>query len=489
VTRTCLPLLLATLCGALVSCAPAPPAASASTALAPPPAAVEVRVDPRVELMSIVFRLAEIPGYTMGNFASYVEAIGEHFGPHGAHPAVAEARRLAAERGVSWDAPMSLAVHLTALPELAPRRHLEGAALDPRWTPEEAERFAALAADFAEASGFAAFFNEHRDLHALAESRMRETLREHVELGWFPDFFRETQDAPFILFIGLSNGGASYYVRFSDPEGAEEIYAVIGAWRMDEAGLPLFDETVVSTVVHELAHAYVNPLVDAHAERLRGAGESIFASVAGRMRAQSYGRWDLAVKESLVRAVVARYVLDREGPAAASRELAPQLELGFLWTEELFALLGAYRQAPDRYPAFSAFVPTLAAYFDDLGPRANELAARYDARRPRLLSISVPSGAENVDPALTEIRFHFDRAMDRRRHPIVTQGPEGQAHYPGAGGPGFDESGQVLTLPVRLRPNWSYRFTLGFPGGGGFVDTHGVSMIPVEVSFSTGEAR
>ena len=63
--------------------------------------AIEVRVDPRVELMSIVYRLAGNPEYNMGNAASpYSRAVDEH------------AQLLRQRRVISFDAVMSMAVHL-----------------------------------------------------------------------------------------------------------------------------------------------------------------------------------------------------------------------------------------------------------------------------------------------------------------------------------------------------------------------------------------
>src|SRR5262245_30230743 len=63
------------------------------------------RVDPRVELFAIVFRLAGNPEYNDPASASpYAEAIETWFGPFREHPAVVTAARLRAERGVGYDA-------------------------------------------------------------------------------------------------------------------------------------------------------------------------------------------------------------------------------------------------------------------------------------------------------------------------------------------------------------------------------------------------
>lgn len=101
--------------------------------------------------------------------------------------------------------------------------------------------------------------------------------------------------------------------------------------------------------------------------------------------------------------------------------------------------------------------------------------------------MSIENGTDDVDPELKEIKFVFDRTMDRRRRPLVSQGEGGATPYSGTARPVFDEHGLVLTVPVELQPGREYRFTLGFPNGG-FIDTHGVEMKPVEVRFSTAPA-
>ena len=43
---------------------------------------VTVSVDPRVELISIIFRLAGNPEYNRGQFISYIAAVEKQFGPY-----------------------------------------------------------------------------------------------------------------------------------------------------------------------------------------------------------------------------------------------------------------------------------------------------------------------------------------------------------------------------------------------------------------------
>jgi large conductance mechanosensitive channel len=83
------------------------------------PPSVAVRVDPRVELMSIIFRLAGNPEYNQGRVEQYTKDVESHFGQFREHRTVELARGLRRKRGVSFDACMSMAVHLKDAYDLA----------------------------------------------------------------------------------------------------------------------------------------------------------------------------------------------------------------------------------------------------------------------------------------------------------------------------------------------------------------------------------
>ena len=86
------------------------------------------------------------------------------------------------EHDASWDAPMSLAEHVTPLPELLPRRGLSEAALDSRWPRDATLRFIDLVRESARDTDFQRFHDNQLALHAEAESGLTAAAREHVSL-------------------------------------------------------------------------------------------------------------------------------------------------------------------------------------------------------------------------------------------------------------------------------------------------------------------
>lgn len=90
-----------------------------------------------------------------------------------------------------------------------------------------------------------------------------------------------------------------------------------------------------------------------------------FMKEEARRQGVSYDKWPALVNESLVRAAVIRYMLDRGCPAEeVDAEMTTQLARGFRWMPELVEDLGDYSSHRDVYPTLDAFYPELIRAFE-----------------------------------------------------------------------------------------------------------------------------
>src|SRR5262245_49251829 len=107
----------------------------------PKSAEVPVRVDERVELLSIIFRLVG-PGeyHQTSDAVPYAKAVDEHFGPFKEHETIKLARKLRRERRIGFDAVAWFAVHLKGGPRLEAKVPYDNKklAMESRWKPETA---------------------------------------------------------------------------------------------------------------------------------------------------------------------------------------------------------------------------------------------------------------------------------------------------------------------------------------------------------------
>jgi hypothetical protein len=444
-------------------------------------AAPLARTDPRVELLSIIFRLADAPEYNQRQSESpYAAAVTAHFGEFRNHDVVARAVRLRSLYGISFDAVMSLAVHLQDARdlELLIPLHLKPPQLDQRWRSDETSQFLAAARRFVNDSEFQAFYQKHEPLLVTAGQRLTEKLAASAYRSWLDSFFGERPAAEFLVLVGMLNGVHCYGVSVLYPGGREVISPVIGVWSWDEAGAPLFDDGVMPTVIHEFSHAYVNPLVSAEVKTLADAGQRLYRYCGDVMRDQAYGSWHSMLNESLVRAGVVRYLAATAGDEMATAEIQKQQNNGFAWIEELSEELAAYEAARDRYPTLATYMPRIAAFFTDYSTRHEA----WLKNAPRIVAMEPAADANDVDPQLTEIRVTFDRPMLDQSWSVVGGGP----YFPQINGPiSYDEECRILTIPVRLKPLWAYEFWLNRGSYSNFRSQDGVPLAPVHVRFKT----
>lgn len=461
-------------------------AAAASITTPPPP--LQIRVDPRVELLSLIFRLAGNPEYNQGKVPAYTQDVEKHFGKFRDHAAVKLAARLRKTHGVSYDACMSMAVHLQDTRELKLRVPLAPwpENLDRRWKPDDVASFLETTRRFVKDTSFQEFLEEHKSLFDETEARMKALMDKESHLEWFGDFFGGRAGANFTIALALLNGGGSYGARCAPASQRQDLYCVLGVWQTDGTGVPVFSRGIITTVVHEFGHSYANPIIERHLSELQSAGNELYRPMAKKMQSQAYGDGHTLLCESLVRACEVRYAARYEGEAAARATIQYNRGRGFLWTKELSDLLADYEAHRDQYPTLEAFAPRLVTFFKDYSNGFAEKQAALAAKRPKILWMSPTNGASLVDPGVTNFQVAFDRPMRDGSWALVgdrAQCPEGTAP------PRYDSARKLWSVPVKLKPEFTYQFMLNADEFESFCSQEGVPLEPVPVKFTTGKMR
>lgn len=448
-----------TLLACLLLCiAPTGRAADAAGKTAP---VIEVRVDTRVEIASVMARLAGFEEYQAAGLADYDAAVDAHFAPFRQHPAIATLRDLRGSHGIGYAAPLELA--LAAEPgswrptiTLQPRPDF----LDARWDATSAQAFLAAAREFEHDTGAAAFFKTQRALHAQAEAAFATALGGRLDLEWYRAM--ATTPVDFRIVPALLAGPNNYGLQHRTLDGRQRIFGLIGT-PAHRAGEPIAypADAVLALLVHEFHHSFVNPWVDAHAPTLLPASASLFQAVQEQMQALAYGEPRILLYESLVRAHTQRY-LRRHGEAAVlARAVAEDRRKGFTWTPELADTLDALERDPTAEDA--ARVAGVAALFEawgrDQGARLREererLVAEQAAREaagPRIVHRSPAEGA-TVPAGEAVLELRFDRAMSPGLA-IFGEVPEI------TGKPAWSEDRTTLRIPARLAAGTRYRLQL-----------------------------
>lgn len=443
---------------------------------------VAVRSDPRIELLTVIFRLAGAEEYDQCQVPAYAAAIDSAFGRYRGHPAIALAKRIREEHGIGFDAVPEFALSLTPPPALAERVPFDSARwskLDGRWAGEHFLEFERSVRQFARDTRFMEFYSREQALFRAATASLQEVVRDRIHLAWFSGFFGPRVNSAFFAIPGMCNGGANYGPHVDLPGGRTEFYAVIGVSDTTAAGQPLVKSEIAPVIVHEFAHSYVNPLIAKHYAEMEASSAAIYSLVARAMGRQAYNDGRTLLNESLVRAAVVRYRRANEGTAAAEAELREQLGRSFLWIRGLDSTLARYEGARARYPTFDAFMPEVVRFFNDVAATMPDRMRQFDAARPRLIRITPADSAASVDPATATVLLVFNRPMSGgvsfnrvsgRTFPELTTHAWNAAHT-------------ELTFGVRLKPGQEYDALIT---GAGFQSADGVPMAERPWHFRTG---
>lgn len=447
------------------------------------PVSLRPQVDKRVELMSILARLANYEEYSQQTYPAYVADIEHHFSPYKNHTAVVYMRDLRARRQIGYDAVMSYAIQLGSSPDLQPIVAFEDHLPDSRWTVDDANQLTSLVKQFYKDAHCDEFFQQQTKRYQSAEIRFAEVIHQ-IDLPWFQRYYGQTPTQAFRLVIGLGNGGGNYGPHLRMKDDSQMVYAIMGTWSTDSTGMAQYRSAdYLPTVIHEFNHSFVNPLIDQCAPELAAYADTIYARVQEPMNQQAYGSGRTMLYESLVRASVVMYVQEHNPDGqSALEQVRDEQHHAFVWTDTLTGLLRQYTAHRARYPTLQSFMPEHTAFYQWLAPRIDSLLEAYTQQCPRVVAVE-PFGNNSrpVNASTQEIRIRFDKPMNAKKYGIQL-GEGGKEQMPIRQVIGLSDDTYAFRMSVNLKPKQTYSFRLM---SGGFRTIDGYRSEAYTVSFTT----
>ena len=328
---------------------------------------VHSTVDKRVEMLSIIFRLAENPEYNMKFAKNYVNDIHNHFDEYKNHGVIKFAKQLSQEKNMGFSKVMFLAVHLQFVSNRFILLKESESNLKGKWDEADAIKFVGLLNDFYHKSEFEVFFKMHKATYDRATKEFDKSVTE-FDQKWYLDYYGD-HDVEYQVVLGLGDGGANYGPSVTPVGKKRIVYAIMGSWTFDEAGNPLFPkDTYLTYLIHEFNHSFVDHILEENLiidMSLQPSGERLLENKKNEMKLEGYEDWHSLINESLVRASVIRYMIDhKESPEAVEQEILNQEKKGFVWMRKLVALVGEYKRSRTKFPSFKTFYPRITDFFN-----------------------------------------------------------------------------------------------------------------------------
>ena len=333
---------------------------------------LDVSVDPRVELLSVVQLLG---GYVMGaslintDATAYRRDLDVYFAAHRGHPAV----KMFAEmypKGFAFDAPPEALLYFSNPPELTQRQPVPDEIKRRAGGERRLNEFVSALRDFARATRFMSFYNAHRREYLRMVEGMRANAKSIDLVGVLENYYGMRQHSYHVMLMPLAVE-LGYGVNVRRDDGALDVYQMIGRSSVKN-GSPVFGEgggfTLQHLVWHEFSHSFVNPLTEKYrAEVMKYA--SLYAPISKEMKGQAYPDWEHAVNEHIIRALTSRLAARAVGAEAGDRELQAEKKQGFIYVEALAERLKEYEGQRGKYPTFADFYPRLIDVFREAQER------------------------------------------------------------------------------------------------------------------------
>lgn len=339
-----------------------------------PESRLSISVAPQIELLSVVLKLSGYGERYAGRIndipSRYLSVVQTYFRPYAAHAAVAYFQDSNAH--VSGDLPVAIAVHLAEPPGLALRAPFNATLQARAGDAARLDRYVGALRQFAQDTDFMAFFRSQQGYYEQITAVPQHSIRQSNHIATLEAYFGARQRSYHVVFAPLLKTVA-FGPRVPGQQGELDTYCIFPAVAV-ENDIIQFKEGggLHNAILHEFAHSFINPLVDAHKETL-----DEYARLMDAIRYETnanYGlEWHICVYEHLVRAVTTRLTSAAYGPDEGEKEMAGHIRQGFIYLPELCDRLTQYEHHRQTYPTFSEFFPALIDVFAQLSTRKERL--------------------------------------------------------------------------------------------------------------------
>lgn len=345
-------------------------AASLASAAPRPPV---VAVDPRIELLSLVYELAvpEEDGRSalVRNKLDYRGELRARFAAFASDPVVETYRKLRAE---GLDAITALAFVTKAF-DRGTGAFREDAVptyvSDAFNTQGTAERWLELVAfgreleAFGERSGFRAFFTEKRRFYAALEDMVRGDLNRRDAIGEFERYSGVPVDVEYHVYVCPVFGGYASSIDHASAKPAIAGYLGPEAMR---AGKPVFRYSGLERKIwQELAHAAIDAESERYPEKI-DESKRLFDTLPG---VGHCGSWRNCVRQYSARAVGYRVLALHPRPEDDAEDRKAALTSADEVTAAVAERLKEYEAQRRRYRDLKAFYPRMLDAFSEVAAR------------------------------------------------------------------------------------------------------------------------
>lgn len=373
-------------------------------------AQLRASVDERIELTSIVFRLAEIPEYMNNNVTEYARSIDQWFQPYKNHPLIAFIKKMRAQNRIAYAAVTGSAPYLIIEKgEVILNDSKSITLVDPRWTEEAFSEYVSLLNNFYAQSRFYEFFKSQKVLYSEGEKAMDRIL-EQIDVSWFETFYGKKVGSPSI-YLAMANGPHNY--SLDDPTSLSKYGIAIGCI-INPSALPQFADRIIPVIIHEIGHNFSDPLIETYWSQVEIPFDKLYENSKIQLRRYAYGDPNTALMEWQNNLFMLMYLKEYD-PENFGYNLADMVRRGFIWMPRSVDFMKNFEENRSQFKIIDDFIPHISDFIIYTSDHSDQVLDEYEHIAPYVVNIYPIPGSNLLSVEnINEIRITFSEAMNTK---------------------------------------------------------------------------
>ncbi|MBQ0052925.1 MAG: DUF4932 domain-containing protein [Bacteroidales bacterium] len=373
-------------------------------------AQLNVSIDERFELTSIVFRLAGAQEYMSGCVPEYTKRIDTYFANHSHHQVVKFIQDL--RKDSSLNVGYTVAASSAFLFDIQDSKFIKN---DNRpsneilrcWKYADIVKYLCLLEQFYYDTEFEKFWNDQITLRQEALMSAI-SFTKCINMEWFDSFFY-TQVPDIEMIVGMAIGRNNYAIP--NYLSVQNKNAVIIGCNAETNGIPIINEFGKNELLHEICHCYGNIIINEFEKEYIQSFSKIYPSISYITAQHGYGDTfpENAAGESLNELFAISYLIENKDQWVMYK-IASSEEMGYIWMSDLVRFMKNFFNQRDIYSSIIDFMPQLVAYYNELPDRWNSLLKKFEAKTPYVAS-TYPAKNSIVSDDLKEIRIRLSQPV------------------------------------------------------------------------------
>lgn len=319
-----------------------------------------VKVDPRIELLSVVQHFTNWSEIYHTKFESrYIKDIDEYFKNYKNHNAVILSRQLT-NASFNYDAPPTFVLSHGAPPELVQEVPYTDYLIKRAGSEKKLVTFADALREFAKETSFMTFFETEKSFYRKIENDTKRTIGDFDYIKFLEDYYGKKQSSYNVILASLFHSGG-FGTSIERDEGYD-IYDICGPLSSSN-GIPNFGDldNFQYILFHEFSHSFVNPLTESHLQEINEF-KNLYEPIRSKMAEQSYTNWETCLNEHLIRVNVARFRNILKNSEEKKALLDQEYDKGFIYVYGLDSLMHSYESDRSKFPSYDSFYIEIINY-------------------------------------------------------------------------------------------------------------------------------